>query len=141
MPAIAGAIASPGIQNSILKGTRDMRPLVRLVRGGPRAAVASGGTIDASNITYEGSFAPTPRAETPQADANALPEPARLPAPASPRSTRAYNASKSKFRNLSKQSSAAANTNYLSARGGVGPARGGSPGSPSAAALNMAYAG
>ncbi|KOO35508.1 hypothetical protein Ctob_015978, partial [Chrysochromulina tobinii] len=54
MPAIAGAIASPGIQNSILKGTRDMRPLVRLVRGGPRAAVASGGTIDASNITYEG---------------------------------------------------------------------------------------
>jgi protein kinase 1 len=141
MPAIAGAIASPGIQNSILKGTRDMRPLVRLVRGGPRAAVASGGTIDASIITYEGSFAPTPRAETPQADANALPEPARLPAPASPRSTRAYNASKSKFRNLSKQSSAAANTNYLSARGGVGPARGGSPGSPSAAALNMAYAG
>ena len=68
MPAIAGAIVSPGIQKSILKGARDMRPLVRLVRGGPRAVVANGGTIDASNATYESSFAPTPRAETPQCE-------------------------------------------------------------------------
>ena len=37
MPAIAGAIASPAVQKSILKGARELRPLVRLQRGGGRA--------------------------------------------------------------------------------------------------------
>ena len=131
MPAIAGALVSPAIQNSILKGALETRPLVRLQRGGGRAAVASEGDEskgdeskgdeskgdeskgDESKGTCVGSFTPTPRA-----DADALlaparlaaPTTARLPEPASLCSGPAYNASKSKFRNLSKQSFAAANS-------------------------------
>jgi hypothetical protein len=58
MPAIAGAIASPAVQKSVLKGARDMRPLVRLQRGGgARApeAVDSQGTYDASHGSYDAS--------------------------------------------------------------------------------------
>ena len=125
MPAIAGALVSPAIQNSILKGACETRPLVRLVRGGPRAAVSSEGTHDASKSAYDGSFAPTPHAETPQADAIALPAPAWLPAPASLRCSPAYKAPNSKFRNLSKQSFAGANTPSTCEGGCLRPVKGG----------------
>ena len=125
MPAIAGALVSPAIQNSILKGARETRPLVRLVRGGPRAALSSEATHDASKSTCDGSFAPTPHAETPQADANALPAPAWLPATASLRCSPAYKAPNSKFRNLSKQSFAAANTPSTCEGGRLRPVKGG----------------
>jgi hypothetical protein len=92
MPAIADAIASPGIQNGILKGARDMRPLVRLQRGGmARAPVAvdSQGTYDASKSSL-GSLVLSPRADS---------------AP-SPRVNSSLTMSK--FRRLSKQNSSAA---------------------------------
>jgi serine/threonine protein kinase len=57
MPAIAGALSSPAVQKSILKGSRDMRPPVRLQRGGARTMidVDSQGTYDASHGTYDAS--------------------------------------------------------------------------------------
>ena len=100
MPAIAGAIASPAVQKSVLKGARDMRPLVRLQRGGARAPVAvdSRGTYDASHGTYDasksslgGSLALSPRAD----------------AAPSPRVN-----SSSKFRRLSKQNPSAAGLSW-----------------------------
>ena len=98
MPAIAGAIASPAIQKSIIKGARDMRPLVRLQRGGARAPVAvdSQGTYDASQGTYDaskrslgGSLVLSPRADA-----------------ASPPRVNS-SSTMSKFRRLSKQNSSA----------------------------------
>jgi serine/threonine protein kinase len=104
MPAIAGAIASPAVQKSVLKGARDMRPIVRLQRGGgARAPVAvdSQGTYDASHGTYDASESSLGKslALSPRADA----------AP-SPR----VNSSStiSKFRRLSKQNSAAAGLSW-----------------------------
>ena len=99
MPAIADAIASPGIQNGILKGARDMRPLVRLQRRRVLAPVAvdSQGTYDASQGTYGasksilgGSLALSPRAD------------------AAPSPCVSSSSTKSKFRRMSKQTSAAA---------------------------------
>jgi serine/threonine protein kinase len=99
MPAIADAIASPGIQNGILKGARDMRPLVRLQRRRVLAPVAvdSQGTYDASHGTYGasksilgGSLALSPRAD------------------AAPSPRVSSSSTKSKFRRMSKQTSAAA---------------------------------
>eukprot|EP00900_Chrysochromulina_parva_P009774 jgi/Chrpa1/18799/Chrysochromulina_OHIO_Genome00027641-RA len=99
MPAIADAIASPGIQNGILKGARDMRPLVRLQRRRVLAPVAvdSQGTYDASQGTYGasksilgGSLALSPRAD------------------AAPSPRVSSSSTKSKFRRMSKQTSAAA---------------------------------
>ena len=57
MPAIAGALASPAIQTSILKGAKEMRPLVRLQRS--RASVEGEGTFnDASDdASYDASVA------------------------------------------------------------------------------------
>jgi protein kinase 1 len=98
MPAIAGALSSPAVQKGILKGARDMRPPVRLQRGGARGPVAvdSQGTYDASHGTYDASKSSLcgSLALTPHADA----------AP-SPR----VNSSStiSKFRRLTKHSSAA----------------------------------
>jgi hypothetical protein len=92
MPAITGAIASPAVQKSVLKGARDMRPLVRLQRGGmARAPVAvdSQGTYDASKSSL-GSLVLSPRADS---------------AP-SPRVN--SSSTMSKFRRLSKQNSSAA---------------------------------
>jgi serine/threonine protein kinase len=92
MPAITGAIASPAVQKSVLKGARDMRPLVRLQRGGmARAPVAvdSQGTYDASKSSL-GSLVLSPRADS---------------AP-SPRVNSSLTMSK--FRRLSKQNSSAA---------------------------------
>eukprot|EP00900_Chrysochromulina_parva_P019747 jgi/Chrpa1/27774/Chrysochromulina_OHIO_Genome00027208-RA len=100
MPAIAGALASPAIQTSILKGAKDARPLVRLQR--LRASVEGEGTFDASKGTY---------------DASAAASSARGDAAESPRSSPAYSASKSKFRNLSKNVPAGA----TSARGEPSP--------------------
>eukprot|EP00900_Chrysochromulina_parva_P001831 jgi/Chrpa1/11649/Chrysochromulina_OHIO_Genome00022802-RA len=94
MPAIAGALASPAIQTGILKGAKDARPLVRLQRGRP--SVEGVGTFDASKNTYEASMA------TPSVRGGGE-------AP-SPRSSPAYNASKSKFRNLSKNVPAGASS-------------------------------
>jgi serine/threonine protein kinase len=94
MPAIAGALASPAIQTGILKGAKDARPLVRLQRGRP--SVEGVGTFDASKNTYESSMA------TPSVRGGGE-------AP-SPRSSPAYNASKSKFRNLSKNAPAGASS-------------------------------
>jgi len=94
MPAIAGALASPAIQTGILKGAKDARPLVRLQRGRP--SVEGVGTFDASKNTYESSMA------TPSVRGGGE-------AP-SPRSSPAYNASKSKFRNLSKNVPAGASS-------------------------------
>jgi len=94
MPAIAGALASPAIQTGILKGAKDARPLVRLQR--PRASAVEGeGTFDASKATYESSVAaPSARGDAAE----------------SPRSSPAYSASKSKFRNLSKNVPAGASS-------------------------------
>jgi len=100
MPAIAGALASPAIQTSILKGAKDARPLVRLQR--LRASVEGEGTFDASKGTYDASVAASS---------------ARGDAAESPRSSPAYSASKSKFRNLSKNVPAGA----TSARGEPSP--------------------
>jgi hypothetical protein len=94
MPAIASALASPAIQTGILKGAKDARPLVRLQRGRP--SVEGVGTFDASKNTYEASMA------TPSVRGGGE-------AP-SPRSSPAYNASKSKFRNLSKNVPAGASS-------------------------------
>jgi len=101
MPAIAGALASPAIQTGILKGAKDARPLVRLQR--PRASAVEGeGTFDASKATYESSVAaPSARGDAAE----------------SPRSSPAYSASKSKFRNISKNVPAGA----TSARGEPSP--------------------
>jgi serine/threonine protein kinase len=97
MPAIASALASPAIQTGIFKGAKETRPLVRLQRS--RASVEGEGTSDASVST------PSVRGgdEAP-----------------SPRSSPAYNASKSKFRNLSKNVPAGAS----SARGEPSPSIG-----------------
>ena len=99
MPAIAGAFASPDVQKSILKGARDMRPLVRLQRGGARAPIAvdSQGTYDASKSSLGGSLALS-------ADAGL-----------SPREN--SSSTKSKFRRLSKQSSAAAGLTFSTVNG------------------------
>jgi serine/threonine protein kinase len=97
MPAIASALASPAIQTGIFKGAKETRPLVRLQRS--RASVEGEGTSDASVSTpwvRGGDEAP------------------------SPRSSPAYNASKSKFRNLSKIVPAGAS----SARGEPSPSIG-----------------
>jgi serine/threonine protein kinase len=94
MPAIAGALASPAIQTGILKGAKDARPLVRLQRGRP--SVEGEGTFDASKATYEASMATPSVRGGDQAP--------------SPRSSPAYNASKSKFRNLSKNVKAGASS-------------------------------
>jgi serine/threonine protein kinase len=101
MPAIAGALASPAIQTGILKGAKDARPLVRLQR--PRASAVEGeGTFDASKATYESSVAaPSARGDAAE----------------SPRSSPAYSASKSKFRNISKNVPAG----FSSARGEPSP--------------------
>jgi serine/threonine protein kinase len=93
MPAIAGALVSPAIQTGIYKGAKETRPLVRLQRS--RASVEGEGTFDASKATYDDSVAATS---------------ARGDAAESPRSSPAYNASKSKFRNLSKNVSAGASS-------------------------------
>jgi len=90
--AIAGALASPTIQTGIYKGAKETRPLVRLQRS--RASVEGEGTFDASKATYDASVAPS----------------ARGGAEESPRSSPAYNASKSKFRNLSKNVPAGASS-------------------------------
>jgi serine/threonine protein kinase len=93
MPAIAGALVSPAIQTSIQKGATDARPLVRLQRS--RASVEGEGTFDASKATYDASVA----APFARGDASE-----------SPRSSPAYNASKSKFLNLSKNIPAGASS-------------------------------
>jgi serine/threonine protein kinase len=90
--AVAGALASPTIQTGIYKGAKETRPLVRLQR--TRASVEGEGTFDASKATYDASVAPL----------------ARGGAEESPRSSPAYNASKSKFRNLSKNVPAGASS-------------------------------
>ena len=100
MPAIAGALSSPAVQKSILKGSRDMRPPVRLQRGGARSMIdgdsqgtydASHGTYDASKSSLGGSLALSPRAD----------------ATPSPRVS-----SSSKFRRLSKQNPSAAGLSW-----------------------------
>ena len=100
MPAIAGALSSPAVQKSILKGSRDMRPPVRLQRGGARSMIdgdsqgtydASHGTYDASKSSLGGSLALSPRAD----------------AAPSPRVN-----SSSKFRRLSKQNPSAAGLSW-----------------------------
>jgi protein kinase 1 len=93
MSAIAGALVSPAIQTSIQKGASDARPLVRLQRS--RASVEAEGTFDASKATYDASVA----APSARGDASE-----------SPRSSPAYNASKSKFLNLSKNIPAGASS-------------------------------
>jgi len=93
MSAIAGALVSPAIQTSIQKGASDARPLVRLQRS--RASVEGEGTFDASKATYDASVA----APSARGDASE-----------SPRSSPAYNASKSKFLNLSKNIPAGASS-------------------------------
>ena len=93
MSAIAGALASPAIQTSIQKGASDARPLVRLQRS--RVSVEAEGTFDASKATYDASVA----APSARGDASE-----------SPRSSPAYNASKSKFLNLSKNVPAGASS-------------------------------
>ena len=93
MAAIAGALASPTIQTGIYKGAKETRPLVRLQRS--RASIEGEGTFDASKATYDASVAaPSARGEAGE----------------SPRSSPAYNASKSKFRNLSKNVPAGASS-------------------------------
>ena len=101
MPAIAVAFASPDVQKSILKGARDIRPHVRLQRAGGRAplAVDSQGTYDASKSSLGGSLALSPRAD----------------AGLSPREN--SSSTKSKFRRLSKQSSAAAGLTFSTVNG------------------------
>eukprot|EP00900_Chrysochromulina_parva_P012253 jgi/Chrpa1/21028/Chrysochromulina_OHIO_Genome00024419-RA len=94
MPAIAGALASPAIQSSILKGAKDARPLVRLQRS--RASVEGEHTFDASKGTYDASVA-----------ASSARGGCATP---SPRSSPAHNASKAKFRNLSKLAPAGASS-------------------------------
>jgi len=94
MPAIAGALASPAIQSSILKGAKDARPLVRLQRS--RASVEGEHTFDASKGTYDASVA-----------ASSARGGCATP---SPRSSPAHNASKAKFRNLSKHAPAGASS-------------------------------
>jgi serine/threonine protein kinase len=94
MPAIAGALASPAIQSSILKGAKDARPLVRLQRS--RASVEGERTFDASKGTYDASVAASSAR-----GGYATP---------SPRSSPAHNASKAKFRNLSKHAPAGASS-------------------------------
>jgi hypothetical protein len=93
MSAIAGALVSPAIQTSIQKGASDARPLVRLQRS--RASVEGEGTFDTSKATYDASVAAPS---------------ARGGASESPRSSPAYNASKSKFLNLSKNIPAGASS-------------------------------
>jgi len=91
MPAIAGALASPAIQTSILKGAKDARPLVRLQR--LRALVEGEGT---SKGTYDASVAAS-------SARGGFASP-------SPRSSPAHDASKAKFRNLSKHAPAGASS-------------------------------
>jgi hypothetical protein len=94
MPAIAGALVSPAIQTGIFKGAKETRPLVRLQRS--RASVEGEGTFDAFKGTYDTTVA-TPSAR----GGDATP---------SPRSSPAHNASKAKFRNLSKHAPAGASS-------------------------------
>jgi hypothetical protein len=94
MPAIAGALVSPAVQTGIFKGAKETRPLVRLQRS--RASVEGEGTFDASKGTYNASVA-TLSAR----GGDATP---------SPRSSPAHNASKAKFRNLSKHAPAGASS-------------------------------
>ena len=95
MPAIAGALASPAIQTGIFKGAKETRPLVRLQRS--RASVEGKGTFDASKGTYDATVA-TPSAR----GGDEAP---------SPRSSPAHNnASKAKFRSLSKYAPAGASS-------------------------------
>jgi serine/threonine protein kinase len=94
MPAIAGALVSPAIQTGIFKGAKETRPLVRLQRS--RASVEGKGTFDASKGTYDATVA------TPSARGG--------DEPPSPRSSPAHNASKAKFRNLSKLAPAGASS-------------------------------
>jgi protein kinase 1 len=94
MPAIAGTLVSPAIQTGIFKGAKETRPLVRLQRS--RASVEGKGTFDASKGTYDASVA-TPSAR----GGDEAP---------SPRSSPAHNASKAKFRSLSKYAPAGASS-------------------------------
>jgi len=95
MPAIAGALVSPAIQTGIFKGAKETRPLVRLQRS--RASVEGKGTFDASKGTYDATVA-TPSAR----GGDEAP---------SPRSSPAHNnASKARFRNLSKLAPAGASS-------------------------------
>ena len=91
MQAIAGALASPAFQTSILKGAKDARPLVRLQRlcAFVEGEGTSKGTYDASVAasSARGGFASP-----------------------SPRSSPAHDASKAKFRNLSKLAPAGASS-------------------------------
>jgi serine/threonine protein kinase len=92
MAAIAGALVSPAIQTGIYKGAKETRPLLRLQRS--RASVEGEGTFNASKATFYASKATYV--------ATVAASSARGDAAKSPRSSPAYNASKSKFRNLSK---------------------------------------
>jgi hypothetical protein len=100
MPAIAGALSSPAVQKSILKGSRDLRPPVRLQRGGGRAPVAvdSQGTYDASHGTYDASKSSLGGSLVLSPHADAAP---------SPRVNGSSTISKFQFRRLTKHSSAA----------------------------------
>jgi hypothetical protein len=94
MPAIAGALVSPAIQTGIFKGAKETRPLVRLQRS--RASVEGKGTFDASKGTYDATVAASSARGGDEAP--------------SPRSSPAHNASKAKFRNLSKLAPAGASS-------------------------------
>ena len=98
MPAIAGALSSPAVQKSILKGSRDMRPPVRLQRGGARTMIDgdSQGTYDASHGTYDASKSSLGGSLVLSPHADAAPSP-RVNG----------NSTISKFRRLSKHSSTA----------------------------------
>jgi hypothetical protein len=98
MPAIAGALSSPAVQKSILMGARDMRPPVRLQRGGARTMIDgdSQGTYDASHGTYDASKSSLGGSLVLSPHADAAPSPHVN-----------GNSTISKFRRLSKHSSAA----------------------------------